>query len=151
MSQLLAFFILGQWTQMWKSGPRAPQKGKIPGLFLPKFNWQYGISKMVSLYIRRLRELNLCGFLDFAPMGPNMEIRPQFLQKGWNFNFVLTKVLLTIRHFLEGLIEHWKVKRTEFIQIFLIFGQWAQIWKLGPSSSKKGKMSILFLPKFYWH
>ena len=65
----------------WASGPRygnqlqGPQKGKISSLLLPRFNWQYGISKMVSLS-RRLRELNLCGFFDFGVMGPNMECRP---------------------------------------------------------------------------
>ena len=36
-----------------------------------KFNWQYGISKMVSLSIRKLREVNLCGFFDFGSTGPN--------------------------------------------------------------------------------
>ena len=48
-------------------------------MFLPKFNWQYGISKMVSLNIRRLRELNLCGLFHFGPRVPNMEIRPEHL------------------------------------------------------------------------
>ena len=42
-------------------------KGKISILFLPKFYWQYEISKKVSLSMRRLRELN-----SFGPMGPNM-------------------------------------------------------------------------------
>ena len=31
---------------------------------------------------------------------------------------------------------------------FLILDQWAQKCKLGPSSSKKGEISILFLQKF---
>ena len=43
----------------------------VSSLFLPKFNWQYGISKMVSLSIRKLREVNLCGFFDFGSTGPN--------------------------------------------------------------------------------
>ena len=114
----------------WASGPKygnqlqGPQKGKISSLFLPKFNWQYGISKMVSLTIRKLRELNLCGFFDFGVMGPNMESRPQFTPKRWNFNFVLTKVLLTIRHFQKGLIEHIRrLRELNFIQIFLILHQ----------------------------
>ena len=127
----------------WLLGPnleissKAPQKGKIPSLFLPKFNWQYHISKMVLLSIRRWRELNLCGFFYFGVMHPNMASRPHFTPKGLSFNFVLTKVLLTIKHFQKGLIEHQKVKRTELIQIFLILHQWAQIWKLGPSCPPK--------------
>ena len=60
---------------------------------------------MVSSSIRSFRELNLCGF-DFGPTGPNIEIKPQFPQKEQNFNFVLTKVLLTIRHFQKGLTEY---------------------------------------------
>ena len=55
---------------------------KLSSLFLPKFNWQYGISKMVSLSIRKLLELTLCGFFNFGRTVPNMEIRPQFPQKG---------------------------------------------------------------------
>ena len=42
--------------------PPPPQKSKILGLFLPKFNWHYGISEMVSLNTRRLRQLNLYRF-----------------------------------------------------------------------------------------
>ena len=59
----------------------ALQKGKISSLFLPKLNWQYGIFKMVPLSIRRLRELNLCGFFEFGVISPNMESRPQFTPK----------------------------------------------------------------------
>ena len=56
-----------------------------------------------------------------------MEIKLQFPQKELNFNFVFTKVLLKIRHFFrKGLIEHWKVQRTELIQIFIILGQQAR-------------------------
>ena len=136
MSQFVTFF------SFWASGnmeisSKAPQKGKISSLFLPKFNWEYDISKMVTLSMRRLRELNLCGFFYFGVMHPNMEHKPQFTPKGLNFNFIIAKVLLTIRHFQKGLIEHQKVKRTELIQIFLILHQWAQIWKLGPSSPPK--------------
>lgn len=29
-------------------------------------------------------------------------------------------------------------------------GQLAQAWQLGPSSDKKDKISISFLPNFYW-
>ena len=43
----------------------------ISNLSLPKSNWQYDISKMVSLSIRKLREVNLCGFFYFGPTGPN--------------------------------------------------------------------------------
>ena len=45
-----------------------------------------------------------------------MEIKLQFPQKGWNFNFALTKVFLTIRHFQNALNEHEKVNRTELTQ-----------------------------------
>ena len=64
----------------WVSGPKygnqlqGPQKGKISSLFLPKFNWQYGISRMISLSIRRLWELNLCMWVFwFWGNGPKYE------------------------------------------------------------------------------
>ena len=58
-------------------------------------------------------------------------------------------VLLTILHFQNDLIKHKKVKITNFIWTFSILGQLAQIWKIGPRSHKKVKISIMFLPKFY--
>ena len=92
-------FYFGSVGQLWKSAPSKPTlptsiphsptpnppphpKSKISSLFLPKFNWQYGISKMVSLRIRRLKESNLCGFFDFGVMSPNMESKPQFTPRG---------------------------------------------------------------------
>ena len=58
---------------------------------------------------------------------PNIESRFQFPQKEYHFNFVHTKILLTIRHFQNGLIEHNKVNRTELIWNFSILGQ--QAWR----------------------
>ena len=75
-------FYFGPLSSNMQFSSKAPQKGKISSLFLPKFNWQYGISKMVSLTMRRLRELNLCGFFDFGVMGPNTESRLHSTQKG---------------------------------------------------------------------
>ena len=49
---------------MWKSAPGPTHKGGISNLVLPKLYGQYGISKMVSLSIRRLKELNLCGLFQ---------------------------------------------------------------------------------------
>ena len=73
----------------WASGPKygnqfqvpSPQKRKILSLFLRKFNWQYDISKIVSLSMRSLPELNLCECFCFEVMRPNMENRPQFTPK----------------------------------------------------------------------
>ena len=96
----MAFFIFGPVGPNMEISPKAPRKGITSGLFLPKSNW----SKMVSSSIRRLGELNLCGFFDFELMVLNIEIRPQFSQKEQDFNFVPTKVLLTIRHSQKSLI-----------------------------------------------
>ena len=38
-------------------------------------------------------------------MGPNMEIKPQFPQKGQNFNFGFVTLLLTLWHFQNGLTD----------------------------------------------
>ena len=51
---------------------------------------------------------------------------------------------MTIWHFQNDLIKHKKIKKTELMQTFSTFGKLAQIWKLGPISHKKGKISILF-------
>ena len=65
-------------------------------------------------------------FFNFGPISPNIESRFQFPQKEYHINFVHIKILLTIRHFQNGLIEHNKVKRTKFIWTFPILGQ--QAW-----------------------
>ena len=79
---IYGLFYFGSVSSNMEISSKAPQKGKISSLFLPKFNRQYGISKMVSLSMRMLRELNLYGFFNFGPMGPNMEIRLQSPRKG---------------------------------------------------------------------
>ena len=52
-------FYFGPVGPNMEISSKAPQKGKLSSLFLPLFSLQYGISKMVSLNIRSLRELNL--------------------------------------------------------------------------------------------
>ena len=54
-------FYFGPVGPNMEISTKAPQKGITSSLFLLKFNWRYGISKVVSLSIRRLKELNLCG------------------------------------------------------------------------------------------
>ena len=75
------FFYFGPVGPNMEISSKAPQKGITSSLFLPTFNWQHDISKMVSLSIRWLRELNLCEILDFRLTGPNMEIRAQKKKK----------------------------------------------------------------------
>ena len=63
------------WAQIWKSAPKPPpphpQKGKISNLFLSKlYNWRYGISKMISLSRRKLRETKLMWVFQFWTNGP---------------------------------------------------------------------------------
>ena len=67
------FGLVGLYMEIISKPPSLPPppKKKVSILFLPKFNWQYGISKIVSLSIRRYRELNLCRFFDFGNNGPN--------------------------------------------------------------------------------
>ena len=79
---ICGLFYFGPVCQNMEISSKAPQRGKVWSLFLPKFNWQCGISEMVSFCIRRVRKLNLCGFFDFGVMDPNRENRPQFTPKG---------------------------------------------------------------------
>ena len=110
----MAFFYFGPVGPNIKITSKAPQKGKISHLFLPKFNRHYGISKMV-LYSIRLRELNLMGF-RFWINGPKQENLAPVPPKTLKLNLVLTKVLLAIRNFQKILIKYEKVKRTELTE-----------------------------------
>ena len=60
------------------------------------------ISRVVSLSIRRLRELNLyMDFSNFGPTGPNIEISKQSLK----IDKISMRLLLTFWHFQNSLID----------------------------------------------
>ena len=81
ISQFMAFFCFEPVITNMKISSKAPQKDKILSLYLPKLNWQYGISKMVSLSIRRLRIKFMWVFLFWADKFKYKNCAP-FLQKG---------------------------------------------------------------------
>ena len=68
-----------------------------------------------------------CHFFSVGLVGPNVEISSKSPLKGWPFQLVFTKILLTIWHFQNGLIEYKKFQITELIWTFLILGKQVQI------------------------
>ena len=99
---------------------------------------------MVSLSIRRLKELNLCEFFDFGVMGPNKESRQQFTPKRVKFqfrpyrSFTDNKICPKKSHCaLEG-YENWTC--TDFFN----FGLTCPNTEISPSLSNSVKFHFFF-------
>ena len=73
---------------------------------------------MVSLSIRRLRKFN---FSNYGPMGSNIEISPQPLKIGKIPIFFFIRLLLTLWHFQNGLVDFHITFQN--VEIYIFFPQ----------------------------